>query len=180
MSMHAIEPSATHCPLLTRAYPADPTPPTPGTLAYSLTLPAALASPALARVSARAMLEAHGLSDVLEAAMMAVGELAAVAAQFTDSADFYLSLRYRWDTLRVIVYDSHPPHAQPNLAAACDTRRRAALRFLSCLCRACDGDWGFGPTREPGGGTRMWATLPRAGAAAFGASGSPPVSGTGW
>ncbi|OLZ59348.1 hypothetical protein AV521_45530 [Streptomyces sp. IMTB 2501] len=166
---------ATHCPTLTTMYSADPTPPTPGTLAYSLTLPAALASPALARAAARAMLGAHGLSDMLDAGLLAVGELTAVAAQFTDSADFYLSLRYRWDTLRVIVYDSHPPHTQPNLAVACDTRRRSALRFLSCLCRACNGDWGFGPSREPGGGTRMWASLPRAGAVTYGTIGTPPV-----
>ncbi|MEV5880956.1 ATP-binding protein [Streptomyces sp. NPDC052101] len=158
--MPAVEPLATHCPMLATMYPADPTPPDPATLAYSLTLPAALASPALARSAARAMLEAHGLSDVLDAGLQAVGELTAVAAQFTDSTDFYLSLRYRWNALRVIVYDSHPPHTQPNLAVACDTRRRAALRFLGCLCRACDGDWGFGPSREPGGGTRMWAMLP--------------------
>lgn len=166
-----LEPTAPHCPLAT-TYPAYPTRPTPETLAYSLTLPAALASPALARAATRAILAAHGLADMLDATLQAVGELTATAARFTQSPNFYLSLRYRADVFKAIVYDSHPRHTQPNLAAACDTRRRASLRLLACLCRACDGDWGFGESREPGGGTRMWATLPRAGAAAYGAT--PP------
>ncbi|MGY0069461.1 hypothetical protein ACWZEH_22265 [Streptomyces sp. QTS137] len=48
------------------------------------------------------------------------------------------------------------------------THRRAALRLLSCVCRACDGTRGFCEAREPGGGTRMWATLPSAGARTYG------------
>ncbi|MFJ4423897.1 ATP-binding protein [Streptomyces bobili] len=155
------------CPLAP-VFPADFTAPMPETVSYSLTLPAALASPALARATAREVLKAHDLHDMLDPALQAVGELTAVAAQFTESADFYLSLRYRADTLRVIVYDNHPRHTQPHLANACDTRRRAALRVLACVCRACDGDWGFGESREPGGGTRMWARLPRGSAATYG------------
>jgi hypothetical protein len=156
------------CPLAP-AHPADPTAPTPETLAYSFTLPAALASPALARTATREILKAHALDDMLDPALQAVSELAAIAAQFTESPDFYLSLRYRSSTLRLIAYDSHPRHTHPNLASACDTRRRAALRVLACVCRACDGAWGFGESREPGGGTRMWARLPRANAAMYGA-----------
>lgn len=125
------------------------------------------------QAAARAILEAHGLADMRDPALLAVGELTAVAAQFTQSPDFYLSLRYRAGTLKVIVYDGHPRHTQPHLTAACDTHRRAALRLLSCLCRACDGDWGFGTSREPGGGTRMWAALPREGAATYGATAVP-------
>ncbi|MGW3728987.1 ATP-binding protein [Streptomyces sp. NPDC000851] len=158
---------ASRCPLAP-IYPADPTAPTPETLAYSFTLPAALASPALARAATREVLKAHGLTDMLDPALQAVGELTATACQFTESPDYYLSLRYRADTLRLIAYDSHPRHTQPHLATACDTRRRAALRFLACVCRACNGDWGFGEAREPGGGTRMWATLPRTGTAKYG------------
>ncbi|MFE9837066.1 ATP-binding protein [Streptomyces sp. NPDC005551] len=155
------------CPLAT-AYPADPTAPSPETLAYSLTLPAALASPKLARAATRAFLAAHDLHRMMDAGLQAVGELTAVACQFTESVEFYLALRYRAEALRVIVYDSHPPHAHPRLAEECATRRRAALRVLACVCRACDGDWGFGKAREPAGGTRIWATLPRAGATAYG------------
>ncbi len=149
-------------------FTADPTAPTPETLSYSLTLPAALASPALARATTREVLKAHNLHDILDPALQAVGELTATAAQFAESPTFCLSLRYRASTLRVIAYDSHPRHTQPHLATACDTRRRAALRVLAGVCRACDGTWGFGESREPGGGTRMWATLPREGAASYG------------
>ncbi|MDQ1016592.1 hypothetical protein QFZ43_003141 [Streptomyces afghaniensis] len=67
----------------------------------------------------------------------------------------------------MILYDGHPRHTNPRLAAACDTRRRAALRVLACVVRACGGDWGFGDAREPGGGTRMWASLPHQGARAY-------------
>ncbi|MET7906705.1 ATP-binding protein [Streptomyces avermitilis] len=169
--------SAARCPLAT-AYSADPSPPRPETLAYSLTLPAALSSPAVARAATRAFLRAHNLPDIMDAALQAVGELTATAAQFTESPDYYLSLRYRAATLRVIVYDTHPRHTQPRLAAACDTRRRAALRVLACVCRACEGDWGFGESREPGGGTRMWATLPRASAAAYGSAAVPSATAT--
>ncbi|MEU7421021.1 ATP-binding protein [Streptomyces antibioticus] len=164
------------CPLAP-AFPCDFTPPIPETLSYSLTLPASLASPGRARAVAREVLGAHGLSDMLDPALQVVGELTAVAAQFTQSPDFYLSLRYRNSTLRVIAYDSHPRHTQPNLAAACDTRRRAALRVLACVCRACEGDWGFGAAREPGGGTRAWASLPRATAAAYGRGAAHSVTG---
>jgi hypothetical protein len=149
-------------------YTADPTTPIPETLAYSLTLPAALASPALARATTEKALKTHGLPDLLDPALQAVSELTAVAAQFTESPNFYLSLRYRAGALRLITYDSHPRHTQPHLATACDARRHAALRLLTRVCRACDGDCGFGESREPGGGTRTWATLPREGAAAYG------------
>jgi hypothetical protein len=159
------------CPI-DPTFPANPTRPTPETLRYSLTLPAALASPAMARAATTAVLRAHDLTDMLDPALQAVSELTATACQFTESPDFYLSLRYRSDTLRVIAYDSHPRHTQPNLATACDTRRRASLRVLACVCRACDGDWGFGASREPGGGTRMWATLPRETTAKYGRAGN--------
>ncbi|WP_329256534.1 ATP-binding protein [Streptomyces sp. NBC_01478] len=143
-------------------------PPTPETLAYSLTLPAAPPSPAIARTATRSILQAHGLADMTDAAVQTVSELAACACRFTPAAEIYVSLRYRDGALRVILYDAHPRHINPRLAAACDSRRRATLRVLSCVVRACAGDWGFGEAREPGGGTRMWAVLPRAGARAYG------------
>jgi hypothetical protein len=143
------------------------TPPTPETLAYSLTLPAAPQSPAIARAATRTILRAHALEEVADAAVQVVSELAACACRFTPSAEVYVSLRYREDTLRVILYDGHPSHTNPRLASACESRRRAALRVLACVVKACGGDWGFGDAREPNGGTRMWAVLPRAGACAY-------------
>ncbi|WP_328501773.1 ATP-binding protein [Streptomyces sp. NBC_00457] len=144
-----------------------PIPPTPESLAYSLTLPAAPQSPSIARAATRTILRAHGLEDVAEAAVQAVSELAACACRFTTAAEVYVSLRYREDALRVILYDAHPRHINPRLSAACDARRRASLRLLACVVRTCDGDWGFGEAREPTGGTRMWAVLPRQGARTY-------------
>lgn len=144
-----------------------PAPSTPETLTYSLTLPAAPLSPAIARTATRTILRAHGLEDVTDAVVQVVSELAACACRFTSTAEVYVSLRYRDGALRVILYDAHPRHTNPRLAAACDSRRRATLRVLSCVVRACEGDWGFGGAREPGGGTRMWAVLPRRGAQAY-------------
>ncbi|MFF4502130.1 ATP-binding protein [Streptomyces sp. NPDC001401] len=163
--------SVTSCQVPT-AVDAPPTPPTPETLAYSLTLPAAPRSPAIARTATRTILQAHGLGDVADAAVQAVSELASCACRFTPAAEVYVSLRYRDGALRVILYDGHPRHAHPRLAAACEARRRAALRVLACVVRACGGDWGFGDAREPGGGTRMWAVLPYEGARTYGAGGS--------
>jgi hypothetical protein len=153
--------------------PADRTAPTPDNLTYSLTLPSTLTSPAMARAATRTLLGAHGLRDVLDAALQAVAELTATACQFTASPEIYVSLRYREDALRLITYDNHPRHANARVAAACEARRRAALRLLACVARTCGGDWGFGPAREPGGGTRMWATLPRTStASAYGGPGA--------
>ncbi|MFA3840026.1 MULTISPECIES: ATP-binding protein [Streptomyces] len=154
---------------------ADRTAPTPENLTYSLTLPSTLTSPAMARAATRTLLAAHGLRDILDAALQAIAELTATACQFTASPEIYVSLRYREDALRLIAYDSHPRHTNARVAAACEARRRAALRLLACVTRTCGGDWGFGPAREPGGGTRMWATLPRTStASAYGGPG--PVS----
>ncbi|MCX4905770.1 ATP-binding protein [Streptomyces sp. NBC_00878] len=150
----------------------DHSAPAPEPLAYSLTLPATLRSPAIARAATRTVLVAHGLGALADPAEQAVGELVAVACRFTPTSEVYLSLRHRDGALRVIVYDGHPRHTHPRLAAACDTRRRASLRLLGCVVRACEGDWGFGEAREPGGGTRMWAVLPCGGTPA--GVGDPP------
>ncbi|MFC7305201.1 ATP-binding protein [Streptomyces monticola] len=160
----------TPCPSF-RPPSTPPAPPPPEDLTYSLTLPASLTTPAIARTATRRILVAHGLHGLTDAAQQAVGELAAAACQFTPTPEVYLSLRFRDGALRVILYDGHPRHTNERLAAACDTRRRAALRLLACVVRACGGEWGFGEAREPGGGTRMWAVLPQAGATAYGRPG---------
>ncbi|MCH5672923.1 ATP-binding protein [Streptomyces gilvus] len=157
--------------LPTPALELPPPPPTPENLTYSLTLPAAPQSPAIARAATRSILRAHDLLDVTDAAVQVVSELAACACRFTPAAEVYVSLRYRDAALRVILYDSHPRHTHPRLAVACDARRRSTLRLLSCVVRSCEGDWGFGDAREPGGGTRMWAVLPRKGAGAYSGTG---------
>ncbi|MEU0742412.1 ATP-binding protein [Streptomyces sp. NPDC006134] len=143
-------------------------PPSPDALAYSFTLPPGPASPRIARAVTRVALQTHGLADVTDAVVQVVGELAACAYRFTPDGEVYVSLRYRDGEVRVIFYDGHARHAHPRLAAACDARRRAALRVLGCVVRACEGEWGFGEAREPGGGTRMWAVVPWRGARGYG------------
>ncbi|MEU9556164.1 hypothetical protein [Streptomyces fumanus] len=96
-------------------------------------------------------------------ALQVVGELAACASHFAPGGDMYLSLRYRDGALRVVLYDGHRRHEHRRLVEACDGHRRAVLRVLGRVVRAYGGEWGFGEAREPGGGTRMWAVLPRRG-----------------
>ncbi|WP_306189566.1 ATP-binding protein [Streptomyces sp. MK5] len=159
------------------ATPADrpAAPPTPETLRYSLTLPAAPPTPAVVRATIRTVLSAHGLADMTDPAVQVASELAACACRFATSDEVYVCLRYREEALRVVLYDAHPRHTHPRLAAACEARRRSALRVPACVVRACGGDWGFGDAREPGGGTRTWAVLPKEGATAYLARGHTSV-----
>ena len=148
----------------------DPSAPAPETLAYGLTLPGATASPAVARAATRVVLDAHRLGDMAEPALQAVGELTACGSRFAPG-DLGLHLRFRDDELWVILHDGHQPHRNPRLASACDARRADGLRVLGCVVGACGGEWGYGdalaPGGAPGGGIRMWAVLPRAGARAY-------------
>ncbi|MFC7884361.1 sensor histidine kinase [Streptomyces sp. NPDC057376] len=153
-------PSLTTC--LGQVATAHPsTPPAPENLTYSLTLPAAPQSPAIARAATRTILQAHDLENMTEAAVQVMSELVTCACRFTPTPEVYMALRYRDEALCVILYDGHARHTHPRLAAACEARRRSALRVMACVVRACQGDWGFGDAREPGGGTRMWAVLPK-------------------
>ncbi|MFI6015027.1 ATP-binding protein [Streptomyces sp. NPDC051243] len=136
------------CPVF--AEETDIAPPSPDALTYSLTLPAGPVSSRIARVTTRAVLQGHGLEDMADAVVQVVGDLAACACRFTPGHEVYLSLRYREGALRVVLYDGHRRHENPRLVAACDARRRAALRVLGCVVRACNGDWGFGEARESG------------------------------
>ncbi|MFF3820932.1 ATP-binding protein [Streptomyces bluensis] len=152
------------CPVFTERRPEASTPPPgPETLAYSFTLPAGPVSSWIARASTRAVLQAHGLDGMVDAAVQVVAEFVACAWRFTPDAEVYVSLRYLEEALRVTLYDGHRRHTHRRLVEACDARRRAALRVVGCVVRACEGEWGFGEAREPGGGTRMWAVLPGVG-----------------
>ncbi|WP_416982707.1 ATP-binding protein [Streptomyces sp. T028] len=156
------------CPSPTIA-PADApfVPALPENLLYSFTLPAAPRSPGVARAATRAILRAHGLPEVTDAVVQVVSELTACACRLSATNEVYVSLRHRDDNLRVTVYDGHPRHTHARLGAICVLSRRVSLRVLDEVVRACHGDWGIGGDREPGGGTRMWAVLPRAGAAGY-------------
>ncbi|MFK0254418.1 ATP-binding protein [Streptomyces sp. NPDC090445] len=141
--------------------------PLPDMLACSLSLPGESWSAQIARSAVEAALHAHGLDRLAPAAVQVTGELLAAAWRLDPGGQLYLSARYRDDTLRIAAYDGHQAHGHPRIAAHCEARRRAALRLLRVVVRECGGEWGFGDSREPGGGTRTWVTLPRAGALAY-------------
>lgn len=165
----------TTCPSPTSA-PVDApfAPALPENLAYSFTLPAAPRSSGVARAATRTILRAHGLTDVTDAVVQVVSELTACACRLSATKEVYVSLRHRGGDLRITVYDGHPRHTRARLGAICVLSRRVSLRVLDEVVRACHGDWGIGGDREPGGGTRMWAVLPRAGAAGYLADPSGP------
>ncbi|MER6519045.1 ATP-binding protein [Streptomyces sp. NPDC001553] len=140
--------------------PTSYAPPSPSALSYSLTLPGEPYSAALARRTVASVLRTHRLDALVAAAAQVTGELMAAGWHSSPGDGLYLSVRYRDDSLRLIVYDAHAAHPHPPLAALCEARRRGHLRVLAALVRDCEGEWGFGPAREPGGGTRTWATLP--------------------
>ncbi|WP_330335518.1 ATP-binding protein (plasmid) [Streptomyces sp. NBC_00536] len=142
-------------------------PPALDTLTCSLTVPGEPLGAQIARSVVRSVLHAYRL-DPLEAAVVQVaGELVAAAWQLEPGRSLYLSVRHRDDSLHLTTYDGHAPHTHPRIAAHCEARRRAALRLMAAVVRSCGGDWGFGESREPGGGTRTWASLPRRGAADY-------------
>ncbi|MCY0932713.1 ATP-binding protein [Streptomyces sp. H34-S4] len=142
-------------------------PPSPDGLACSLTVPGEPYSAQIARSAVRSVLHAHRLDRVIPAAVQVVGELIATSWYLDPGRSLYLALRHRESALRLTVYDGHVIHTHPRLAAHCEARRRAALRVMSAVVRDCGGAWGFGESREPGGGTRTWASLPVAGAAGY-------------
>lgn len=154
--------AASACPISTDLTATPP--PAPDTLTYGFTLPASAASSGIARATTRVVLHAHGLEEMADVAVQVVGELTACAFRFAADASVYVSLRWREGQLQVVLYDGHRRHTHPRLVAACDERRGDALQVLGCVVEGCGGEWGFGEAREPGGGTRMWAVLPWAGA----------------
>ncbi|MGS2587967.1 ATP-binding protein [Streptomyces hebeiensis] len=140
--------------------PPDTAEPHPGYLAYSLTLPSAVATPAIALETAELLLESHQLGRLVRPAMHLVRELMACACRFTAAGDdVYLAIRHRDGTLRLTAYDSHPRHTHPRLAAVCDQRREAALRAVPDLVRTYRGTWGYDASPSARNGTRTWATL---------------------
>ncbi|MFJ3837703.1 ATP-binding protein [Streptomyces sp. NPDC090054] len=142
-------------------------PPALDTLSCSLTVPGAPSSARIARAAVRSVLHAYRLDPLVPCAEQVAGELIATAWQLDPGRSLYLAVRFREDILRLSVYDGHPPHPHPRLAAHCEARRRASLRVMAAVVRDCGGSWGFGESREPGGGTRTWAGLPRVGASGY-------------
>lgn len=130
-------------------------------LALSLTVPGEARSAGIVRTAMNAALHAHGLDRYGLVATLAVTELIAAACRLTDRADLYVSLRHRDGSLRLVVWDQHPPHAEPDAASLCFVRRRRALWLTSEAVEDWGGDWGVEEALPPHRGVKSWVTLPR-------------------
>ncbi|MFJ8883361.1 ATP-binding protein [Streptomyces sp. NPDC102402] len=134
--------------------------PRPG-LVLSLTLPGDPRSAVVGRHAVTAALPAHGLRSHLWPVTHVVSELITVNAALTPGRDLYLSLRRRDDTLRLVLWDQHPCHADPDTLALCEVRRRRALWLLAAVVDDWGGDWGLAGTQPPHSGIKSWVVLPQ-------------------
>ncbi|MGR8008567.1 ATP-binding protein [Streptomyces hypolithicus] len=130
-------------------------------LGLSLTVPGVPRSAAIVRNAINSALYAHALTRFGPPAALAVTELVATAAKLTPGEDVYLSLRHRDNALRLVVWDQHPRHADPDAVSLCDERRRRTLWLLAAVVDDWGGSWGVGDARPPQRGVRSWVVLPR-------------------
>ncbi|MFG2592247.1 ATP-binding protein [Streptomyces sp. NPDC048438] len=134
--------------------------PAPG-LVLSLTLPGDPRSAAVGRHAVAASLPRYGLHSFAWPVTLAVTELIAVNAALTPGRELYLSLRHRDDALRLVLWDQHPRHTDPDTLALCEVRRRRALWLLAAVVDDWGGEWGVTEGPPPHRGTKSWALLPR-------------------
>ncbi|MFJ5719154.1 ATP-binding protein [Streptomyces sp. NPDC093149] len=130
-------------------------------LALSFTLPGDVRSSFIGRTVIAAALDAHGLSLYVWPATHAAAELIAVTARMSPRKELYVSLRHRGDGLRLLVWDQHPRHRDPDTATLCETRRRRALWLLAAVVDDWGGEWGVCDAGLPRGGIKAWVSLPR-------------------
>ncbi|MGW6535331.1 ATP-binding protein [Streptomyces sp. NPDC055011] len=140
---------------------AGPIPPTAENLSHSMLLPGDASCAGLAREAVRGLLARHGLAELRGTAALAASELAAAAHRFTPDREMVLRLRWRYDALRIVVYDQHPAHRAPDAAEACRDRRSRGMWLLAAAVEEHGGDWGLTPALTPEGGTKSWALLLR-------------------
>ncbi|MFB4422270.1 ATP-binding protein [Streptomyces sp. QL37] len=130
-------------------------------LILSLTLPGDPRSAVVGRRAVAASLPAYGLHSYAWPVALAVTELIAVNAALTPARDLYLSLRHRDDALRLVLWDQHPRHADPDTLVLCEVRRRRALWLLAAVVDDWGGEWGVAEGPPPQRGTKSWALFPR-------------------
>ncbi|MEU9063199.1 ATP-binding protein [Streptomyces sp. NPDC048430] len=140
--------------------PARAPRPAPG-LILSLTLPGDPRSAAVGRHAVAASLPTYGLHAFAWPVTLAVTELIAVNAALTPGRELYLSLRHRDDALRLVLWDQHPQHTDPDTLALCEVRRRRALWLLAAVIDDWGGRWGVTEGPPPHQGVKSWAVLPR-------------------
>ncbi|MCM2412066.1 ATP-binding protein [Streptomyces sp. RKAG290] len=130
-------------------------------LTLSFTLPGDARSAFVGRTAIAAALEAHSLAGFVWPTTQAVAELAAVAAGMSPGRELYVSLRHRDEAIRLLVWDQHPRHVEPDVAALCEVRRRRALWLLAAVVEDWGGEWGTCDAVQPQVGVKGWVVLPR-------------------
>ncbi|MFJ6699314.1 ATP-binding protein [Streptomyces sp. NPDC091272] len=129
-------------------------------LALSLTVPGEPRSAGIVRNAVAGALRVHGMERYGVVTALAVTELVAVASGLTSGAELYISLRWREECLRLVVWDQHPAHAEVDAASLCFVRRRRALWLLAEVVNDWGGEWGVGEAAPPHRGVRSWVYLP--------------------
>ncbi|MFG2628479.1 ATP-binding protein [Streptomyces sp. NPDC048473] len=130
-------------------------------LTLSFTLPGDVRSALIGRTAIAAALKAHGLAPYIWPATLAAAELIAVTSRMSPGKDLYVSLRHRDDALRLLVWDQHPHHLEPDMATLCETRRRRALWLLAAVVDDWGGEWGACDASPPQRGIKSSVLLPR-------------------
>lgn len=130
-------------------------------LTLSFTLPGDTRSAFIGRAAIAAALKAHGLAPYVWPTTHAASELIAVTARMSPGRELYVSLRHREDAVRLLVWDQHPHHVEPDTAALCETRRRRALWLLAAVVDDWGGEWGVCEAPQSQPGTKSWVLLPR-------------------
>ncbi|MFH8471552.1 ATP-binding protein [Streptomyces sp. NPDC018000] len=130
-------------------------------LTMSFTLPGDVRSAFIGRTAIAAALEVHGLAPYIWPATLAAAELIAVTSRMSPGKELYVSLRHRDDALRLVVWDQHPRHLNPDVATLCETRRRRALWLLAAVVDDWGGEWGACEAPPPQLGIKSWVALPR-------------------
>lgn len=147
-------------PSTTAALHHGPRPPRPSTLSYSLTIPGEPHCAAIARTAVRSALHAHRLDPYIDIVTLAASELIATSARLSPGQDLYLSLRYRNAALRLVLWDQHPRHRDPDATRLCEERRVRSLWLLAALAEDCGGAWGSAEAHPPHRGTKSWMVIP--------------------
>ncbi|WP_370414654.1 ATP-binding protein [Streptomyces fradiae] len=127
---------------------------------YSLTVPGTCSSAAVVRTAVRSALHAHRLRRYTFPAQLAASELVSTAARLAPGEDAYFSLGCRPDSLRLVLWDQHPRHEEPDAETVCAARRRRALWLLDVAVEDWGGEWGITEAQPPHRGTKSWVVLP--------------------
>ncbi|MFF3729504.1 ATP-binding protein [Streptomyces sp. NPDC002476] len=130
-------------------------------LAMGFTLPGDVRSAFISRTAVGAGLAGHGLGPYVWPTVHVVSELVAVAVRMSPDKEVYVSVRHRDDALRIVVWDQHPRHADPDMAALCEARRRRALWLMEAVVDDWGGERGACDAPSPHRGTKSWVVLPR-------------------